>query len=281
MFTFTEERLIPGAKELPISFDMTYNPDGRSLPVVIFCHGFKGFKDWGPWHLAAKAMAEAGFFVVKMNFSHNGVDSENLSDITDIKAFGDNNFSLELDDLGLLIDWLTDDNEEYRHYMDTDSISLIGHSRGAITVLLKTLEDNRILKVATWAGAFNIKKYVELEEDSLWREKGFVPVSNGRTGDIYPIGYQLKQDYLDNEERLNLQAQIKNLDQPILLVHGDDDAVAPISNSIKINQAIKHSLFIKLEGNHTFGGSHPWDSEFMPEDLEDVVNETIEFLKLI
>ncbi|MCO4818178.1 MAG: alpha/beta fold hydrolase [Bacteroidetes bacterium] len=277
---FSEERVIEGAKSLPITFDVTFNPDNRTMPVVLFCHGFKGFKDWGPWHLVAKAMAEAGYFFVKLNFSHNGVDSRDLSDITDVEAFGNNNFSLELDDLGLLVDWLVNDNEEYRHYIDTDNINLIGHSRGAITGLLKTLEDPRIQRMITWAGAFNIKKFVELEEDSTWRDRGYATVENGRTKDVYHIGYQFKQDYLDNEARLNLQAQIKNLDQPLMLIHGDDDAVAPISNSEKIHQAIQHSLYLKLEGSHTFGASHPWTGEVLPEDLEDVVNETIEFIGL-
>lgn len=280
MSTFSEERLIEGAKDLPISFDITFNPNGRNMPVVIFCHGFKGFKDWGPWHLVAKAFAEAGCFFIKMNFSHNGVRSTDLSDITDAAAFGQNNFSLELDDLGLLIDWFTKDNEEYRHYLDEDNINLIGHSRGAITVLLKTLEDERIQRVITWAGAFNIQKFVSLEDDVSWRERGYTEVVNGRTKQVYPVGYQFKQDYLDNEERLNLQSQIKNLDQALLLIHGDNDEVAPISNSQKIHAAIKHSLFLTLEGNHTFGGSHPWTSDQMPEDLQDVVNETIEFITL-
>lgn len=281
MFTFSEERLIEGTKELPISFDMTYDPNCRNMPVVIFCHGFKGFKDWGPWHLVAKAFAEAGFFFIKLNFSHNGVDSTDLSDITDAEAFGQNNFSLELNDLGHLIDWFVNDNEEYRHYINVDDVNLIGHSRGAITVLLKTLEDDRIQRVSTWAGAFNIQKFIQLEEDSIWRETGFATVVNGRTKQVYPIGYQLKQDYIDNVERLNLQAQIKNLDQPLLLIHGDNDTVAPISNSEKINAAIKHALFLKLEGDHTFGASHPWTSDSLPEDLEDVVNETAEFMKLM
>jgi dipeptidyl aminopeptidase/acylaminoacyl peptidase len=278
--TFSEERVIEGSKELPITLDVTFNPDGRNMPVVIFCHGFKGFKDWGPWNLVAKVMAEAGFFFIKMNFSHNGVAASDLTDITDGEAFGANNFTTELNDLGNLMDWLVTDNEEYRHYIDTKNVNLIGHSRGAITVLLKTLEDDRVQRVMTWAGAFNIQKFVSLEEDALWRERGFTTVTNGRTKEEYRIGYQLKQDYIDNVERLNLQAVIKNLDQPLLLVHGDNDEVAPISNSEKIGMAIKHALFLALEGNHTFGGSHPWTDDVLPEDLQDVVNETIEFIGL-
>ena len=42
--------------------------------IVIFIHGFMGFKDWGAWHLMAKVFAKAGFFFVKFNFSHNGLN---------------------------------------------------------------------------------------------------------------------------------------------------------------------------------------------------------------
>ena len=56
----------------PIVYDTYFTNDGKAKPLVIFCHGYKGFKDWGPWHLVAKAFAEAGFFFLKFNFSHNG-----------------------------------------------------------------------------------------------------------------------------------------------------------------------------------------------------------------
>lgn len=280
MTTYSEERIIPGAGELPITFDVTFNPNNRSMPLVVFCHGFKGFKDWGAWKLVAQTMAEAGFFFVKMNFSHNGVSPSDLSDITDVDAFGKNNISMELNDLGLLIDWLVNDNEEYRHYYDVENLNLIGHSRGAATILLKTLEDERVQRAITWAGAFNLKKYAEMEDDALWRERGYTEVKNGRTGDVYRIGYQFKQDFIDHQERLDLQQQILHLDQNLLIIHGSDDEVAPISNSKKVHQMVKQSLFLELDGNHTFGVTHPWDSDELPEDLQDVVYETIEFIKM-
>ena len=42
---------------------------------------------------------------VKINFSHNGGTVSQPIDFPDLEAFGQNNFSLELDDLGLVIDW--------------------------------------------------------------------------------------------------------------------------------------------------------------------------------
>ena len=275
---FKEERIIEGSRELPISLDVNFAPDGRNMPIVVFVHGFKGFKDWGAWNLVADYMAIANTFFVKINLSHNGVKSNDLSDINDPETFGENNFSIELDDIGKVLDWLTDDNEEYRHYYNTEDITLIGHSRGAATCLLRAMEDERVQRVITWAGAFNIEKYTAMEEDSIWRERGYVEVKNGRTGDTYKIGYQFRQDYLDNSERLSLKTKIQEFDQALMLLHGDDDQVAPISNSKKIHQVVKQSLFLEMDGDHVFGASHPWTSDVLPEDLEDVVNESIEFI---
>ncbi|MBO6516529.1 MAG: prolyl oligopeptidase family serine peptidase [Bacteroidia bacterium] len=278
MNTFKEEIQLPGANDLVISLDVTFNPNARKAPIAVFCHGFKGFKDWGAWNLVAESMAQSGIFFVKLNFSHNGVLSTDLSDIKDAQCFGQNTISKELDDLGKVIDWLVDDNEEYRHYFDAENITLIGHSRGAATTVLQTIEDDRIQRVITWAGAFNLSKYASLEDDKVWQERGYTEVKNGRTGDIYPIDYGFKRDLDQNAERFDLQKNIAMLDQPFLLIHGQDDEVAPLSNSKKINQVVKHSLFLEVEGNHTFGASHPWTDEFLPEDLEDVVNESIEYI---
>ena len=56
----------------PILWDLFYEQSNARLPLIIFCHGYKGFKDWGAWDLVAKAFASAGFCFVKFNFSHNG-----------------------------------------------------------------------------------------------------------------------------------------------------------------------------------------------------------------
>ena len=50
--------------------DATFLPDDHAKPVILFNHGFKGFKDWGPFNLMASKFAEAGFVFIKMNFSY-------------------------------------------------------------------------------------------------------------------------------------------------------------------------------------------------------------------
>ena len=83
----------------PILWDAFFNADNTLKPVVIFCHGYKGFKDWGAWDSVAKIFSDKGFFFLKFNFSHNGGTIENPIDFPDLEAFAENNYSKELDDL--------------------------------------------------------------------------------------------------------------------------------------------------------------------------------------
>ncbi|MBI1305603.1 MAG: alpha/beta fold hydrolase [Bacteroidetes bacterium] len=280
MSVFSEELIIPGSRDLPITFDVTFNPDLRKCPVVIFCHGFKGFKDWGPWNLVAEKFASAGFFFIKFNFSHNGVSESDLSDITDPEAFGKNTFSTELEDLGLLLDWVTSDNEIYRHYMDQENITLIGHSRGAGIALVKTIDDERVDRVICWAGAYNLKKFAELEDDASWKERGFTEVKNARTGQVYPIRYDFRKDYLEHTETLDLTKRLNIIDKPLLMIHGENDDVSPVSNARKIHEVVSHALLVTIPANHTFGASHPWEEKELPDALDQVVQASIEFAQL-
>ena len=45
---------IQGKHQKPIVTDVFYNEAQQPQKVIIFCHGYKGFKDWGAWNLMAE-----------------------------------------------------------------------------------------------------------------------------------------------------------------------------------------------------------------------------------
>ena len=55
----------------PIILDYYYSELSNKMPLIIFCHGYKGFKDWGAWDLVAEEFANNNFFFVKFNFGKN------------------------------------------------------------------------------------------------------------------------------------------------------------------------------------------------------------------
>ena len=127
------KKIIKGSSNKEILLDITFNDHIENKDIVLFSHGFKGFKDWGCFNLIADVFANHGFVFVKFNFSHNGTTISDPVNFTDLDSFGNNNFSKELDDLGYVIDWIDDSTE-----FSSQDISLIGHSRGGGISLLKS-----------------------------------------------------------------------------------------------------------------------------------------------
>ena len=87
--------ILDGRHSKPILADVFFKENNQPKKVVVFCHGYKGFKDWGAWNLMAEEFAKAGFFFIKFNFSHNGGTPEQPIDFPDLEAFGNNNYTKE------------------------------------------------------------------------------------------------------------------------------------------------------------------------------------------
>jgi pimeloyl-ACP methyl ester carboxylesterase len=274
-----KNNIVEGKHIKPCLVDVFYTSNNKPKPIVVFCHGYKGFKDWGAWNLMAEVFAEAGFFFVKFNFSHNGGTVEQPIDFPDLDAFGNNNYTKELDDLESVIDWVLT-NSSLKKEINTDDISLIGHSRGGGIVTIKSEEDMRIKKVITLAGVSDYKsRFPKNESFQKWKEKGVYYVKNGRTHQEMPHFYQFYEDFDKNENRLTIARAVKKLQIPHLIIHGDNDT------SVSINEAIsqhkwnpKSQLEIIKGANHVFGTSHPWKESKLSNKLEIVTQRCFEFL---
>lgn len=271
---------INGKHNKPILTDLFFKESNQLKPILIFCHGYKGFKDWGAWNLMAQNFANAGFFFVKFNFSHNGGTAEQPIDFPDLEAFGNNNYSKELDDLGNVIDWVSE-NSDIKNEIDLNEIYLIGHSRGAGIVLLKSDEDSRAKKVISLAGVSDYKsRFPKNEKLQEWEEKKVYFVKNGRTHQEMPHFYQFFRDFEKNEKRLNIKKATQNLEIPLLIIHGNNDASVSINEAKNLHKWNSKSTFKIIESsNHVFGTSHPWDKERVSEELSEAIEIAIDFLK--
>lgn len=179
-----KEVIITGAFSKPVLLDITYNETNGRCPVILYAHGFNGFKDWGNFDLIAAQFVYAGFTFVKFNFSHNGTRPDAPQDFVDLEAFAENNYTIELKDLELVLNWIADKGNAFSNYMDVDKLGLIGHSMGGGISIIKTAEDNRIKALATLAAIAQCKTpWGSWDEKKMqaWKETGVAYYFNGRT----------------------------------------------------------------------------------------------------
>jgi len=280
MPTTVEFTLTGRAHGRPFAADATYEPTGQPQPVLVFVHGFKGFKDWGHFGLLARFFAERGFVFVKLNLSHNGVVVGGSGDLEDLEAFGQNNFSIELDDLGQLIDALHTPGATPlpAAALDLRHLYLVGHSRGGALVLLKAAEDPRVTATATWAAVADLHPRWPAKVLAEWQRTGVHYVPNLRTGQQLPMYYQIAENFYQNRTRLDLPALMPGLRQPVLLIHGDQDETVPLA-AVQHLQAGQPAaeVFVVPGAGHMFGGAHPWESAELPALAQVIAERTAAF----
>ena len=264
----------------PILVDFFYNSSNNKMPVIIFCHGYKGYKDWGAWNLVAKEFANNNFFFLKFNFSHNGGTVENPIDFPDLNAFGNNNFTHELNDIERVLSFMSE-NTEFSKNIDLTNIFLIGHSRGGGLCAIKASENKQIKGLITWAGVSNFKiRFNEgSQEFKEWKDKGVKYVQNKRTKQQMPHFFQFYLDFKKNEKRFNIQSAVQNLKIPFLVIHGDNDKSVLQNEGRDLHSWNKKSEFFSVKnGNHTFCSKHPWQEKELPKELKVVTKITMSFI---
>lgn len=256
--------------------DTFYPEADEKLPLVIFIHGYKGYKDWGAWNLMAEKFAEAGFFFVKFNFSHNGTTIEDPHNFADLEAFGNNNYSKELSDLGAVIDYFVKDSK-----VDDQKLVLIGHSRGGGISIIKTYEDERINGLITLASVDTLDRFPKNDAFEKWKQVGVYYVTNGRTKQEMPHYYQFYEDFEKDEHRFDVERATEMAKAHVLIIHGTNDESVSVKNAEHLHILNPNSeLFLIENANHTFGAKEPWEESELPEDLNILTEKCIEFIKI-
>lgn len=251
-----------------------YLPSEPFSNLVVFLHGYKGYKDWGAWHLVAHYFMDKGIGFCSFNFSHNGGTVENPIDFPDLTAFAQNRYSYEVKDVEAVLNWLS------KNELNHKKIHLIGHSRGGGIAVLSALKNN-VTSLTTWASVADFKERFPRGQELIeWKNTGVWYVQNGRTKQNMPHNFSFYEDYIENEQELDIKRaaiQLKLKQLPCLHIHGKNDEAVDHTAMESLSEKTGGKTYL-LSTNHTFNSKHPWNAYELPHDLKSVCQKTVEFI---
>jgi len=205
--------------------DYTYHK-GNDNRIVVIGHGVTGNKDRPALIALAEGLADAGISVLRFSFSGNG-DSEG--------EFTDSTITKEVADLGSVIDVLSDNR-----------ICYVGHSMGGAVGVLRAATDEHIEVLVSLAGMVHTKAFADREFGDVTPDQGFM---------WDEPDCPLSQVYMDDMAAIDSVAKhASKFGGPWLLVHGSEDDIVPIQDSIDVLQfANEPTELFELPGiDHVF-----------------------------
>lgn len=274
-----QEGYISSTEGLPIYYDLLIPgvDSGTALPVILFVHGFKGFKDWGAFPDLNEELARAGFAIVAFNLSLNGVGT-GMTEFDEPELFRRETFSQDLADIGSVIEAIKNKEiQSDKAVLDTDRIGILGHSRGGHTAVVAAAEYSEIQCLVTWSAVADYNKRWSDEMINDWKSKGYTEIKNSRTGQILPLDKIVYDDAIENADRLIAINRVKELYIPSMFIAGKSDETVPYSESEKLFRASPSSdKEIRLIDNagHTLQISHPFKEEEFPPEFNEALDLT-------
>ena len=258
---------------LPFTVDIRRPVGAGARPIVIVCHGFKGFKDFAFFPYISRKLCEQGFAVVTMNFSGNGVGDNPLS-FTALDKFAQNTISQELDDIEALLDGIAS-GVLLGTQGDARRIGIMGHSRGGCTAIVKAALDPRLKCLVTWASPASLGRYPD-EVLRQWKEDGRYNFVNARTKQDMFVNYAYLEDIQANRERYSLDLAVSQLTIPYMTVHGTEDESVSVEAVHRLHSYAKTGraeLALVEGGTHTFRTKHPFEGS--TPALDQAIDRTV------
>ncbi|MAO32751.1 MAG: alpha/beta hydrolase [Crocinitomicaceae bacterium] len=237
-------------------------PENYNDEMILFIHGYMGFKDWGCWNLVSEYFCNNGYGFCKFNLSHNGGTIKEAHDFPDKTAFAQNRYSYEVEDVKYVIDWI------YSKKIKHKKIHLMGHSRGGAIAILAG--QNKIINsIICCASICDIEsRFPNGEAFETWKKRRTRFITNGRTKDKLEHYFTQYEDFKENEAALNIKKACIRLNKPVLLIHGENDESVSIKEGESLAEWLNCKLQVIESTKHTFGAQHPWDHKEMPTALK-------------
>ena len=196
--------------------------------IVVLGHGVTGNMDRGVMTGAEAALQSIGIASLRFSFAGNGGSEGRFQDCT---------ISKEVEDLGAVVVVVSTAGR---------TIAYGGHSMGGAVGVMRAATDDRIRLLVSFAGMVETQKFAQAEFGEANPDAGYMwdeeccPLSSTYMNDMASIG-----------SIVELGAEIR---VPWLLLHGSEDDVVPIQDSIDIEaKATCSRKFVTIEGaDHSF-----------------------------
>jgi pimeloyl-ACP methyl ester carboxylesterase len=266
-----KEYSITGRNELKIRFDIRRSESyAKPVPIFIFIHGFKGYKDWGFIPYLAEQTAMSNAISITPDLSENGIINTNPPKF-DAEIFAGQTISGHLADIEMLINELIDNPNKYElDEMWNGEIILGGHSLGGALSAMIAHKFSEIKKVFLLASIANINRNTERQLD-VWKKKGFTALKIVSTGQILKLNYSYAKDK-ENFSDEQIAENLSKFEGDALIIHPEEDLIVKPEESQKLNKYAKNGKLVLIKkANHTFFANHIMNK---PSDaIKEVVNE--------
>ncbi|MDU0347999.1 alpha/beta hydrolase family protein [Actinomyces sp. MRS3W] len=210
---------------------------GARVPLVICCHGFtdslRGTAD------VADHLAGLGAATYRFTF-HGGWAGADMTDMSVLT---------EVDDLEAVIDAARAGAQTRTGPwagIDPDRIALLGKSQGGAVAMLTAARRPETAALVAWYPALCIR-------DDLHRGLGTLD----GVGETFAwMGQKLGRRYAADIWGLDVYAEIGNYPGPVLVIHGTDDSLVPVTYGERAAACYRDADFLPVPGaSHGFHGA--------------------------
>ncbi|MBP6719515.1 MAG: alpha/beta hydrolase [Rhodoferax sp.] len=203
-------------------------PEAAPRAWAVFAHCFTCSKDSKAATYIARALADAGFGVLRFDFTGlGGSDGD----------FANTHFTSNVDDLVAAADWL-------RQTHGAPAL-LIGHSLGGAAVLGAASQVADCRAVATLGAPFDPAHVTHQFGDGLT----LIDAHGEATVQLAGRPFKIKQAFIDDVTGQPQTARIRQLRRPLMVLHSPEDGVVSVDNARQIFETALHpKSFIALDG---------------------------------
>ena len=216
--------------------------------AVILCHGMESDKNSEKLVFLGGELSRRGILAMRFDFAYVGESSGKFEEIT---------YSGELADLKAAYALVAS-----RHQGKT---AIFGSSMGGTVALMFAAQEPTVAALVTMAAPLHPERFpvrvltpVQLRE---WRERGFT----------FFNGSRLNVSLLDDLESIDVPACARKIMCPVLILHGDADAVVPVEEAYELHGCITTSKRLSI-----FEGADHRLSK--PEAMRRAVDQSLDWL---